>query len=165
MSFKWPTNGPNHVPAYQLSGIPYVTSSVVTEVPAAANTKAPIEVTFPLVTKFFKIRNTGANDLRVAFTLSGSYAPGETDMGNKTVPAYHSRNYFIIPSGSVGNTGTNSGGSTQTFDIRCKKLFFLADNTGTTGFSLCAGLTTITGSQFPTITGSVEGTTIYEGVG
>ena len=52
-----------------------------------------------------------------------------------------------------------------TFDVRCKSIFFLADNTGTTDFSLLAGLTSITGSQFPTLTGSIDGTDSFVGVG
>ena len=160
MSFKHPRPGPNFVPAYQVSGIPFVTSSASGEVPQADNTKAPIAVNFPCVTKFVTVNNTGTNDLRVAFTLSGSYAPSEVTENNVTLSTNHPRNYFIIRE-------QEAGGSMQsvTFDVRCKSIFFLADNTGTTDFSLLAGLTSITGSQFPTLTGSIDGTDSFVGVG
>jgi hypothetical protein len=159
MGLKWPQAGPNHVPSYQASGIPYVTSSVSGEVPQAANTKAPVNINFPYVTKFVTVNNTGTNDLRVAFTFSGSYAPGEVTTENLTLPAGHKRNYFIIKEQEAGSM------QTVTFDVRCKSIFFLADNTGTTDFSLLAGLTTIPIKNFPTLTGSLNGTGSFKGVG
>ena len=168
MAINHPKAGPNSVPAYQMSGIPYVTSSVsVTEVPNAgggANVK-PIHIKFPFVTKNFTIRNTGANELRLAFSFTGSYDPGATVKGGGAVPATNEfgRNYFLIPTGSgQGTTGFN--GEVQTFDIRCKELY-LFGNGGTTGFSLLAGLTTIPASNFPVLTGSVNGTGSFQGVG
>jgi hypothetical protein len=168
MSSNHPKAGPNSVPAYQMSGIPYVTSSASkTEVPnsgGGANVK-PIHIKFPYVTKHFTIRNTGASELRLAFSFTGSYDPGATVKGGGTVPVTNDfgRNYFLIPTGSgVGTTGFN--GEIQNFDIRCKELY-LFGNGGTTGFSLIAGLTTISESEFPIFTGSVEGSTGFEGVG
>ena len=166
MAINHPKAGPNSVPAYQMSGIPYVTSSINnTEVPnsgGGANVK-PIHVSFPYVTKNFTIRNTGNSELRLAFSFTGSYDPGATVKGGGTVPSTNifGRNYFLIPTGS-GNQGHN--GEIQTFDIRCKELF-LFGNGGTTGFSLIAGLTTIPAGQFPILTGSVNGSTGFEGVG
>lgn len=157
MSSQWPKAGPNHVPSYQTSGIPYVTSSADGTVVLAANEKAPTEVHFPYVTKFVTVNNIGSNDLRVAFTFSGSYAPGEVTTENLTLDVDHPRNYFVIKKQAAGAIPT------VTFDIRCKSMFFLADNSGTTGFSLVAGLTTIPAESFPILTGSVTGsaTTLY----
>lgn len=167
MSFNHPKAGPNSVPAYQMSGIPFVTSSVsATEVPGPGAGAAPIQISFPYVTKFLTIRNTGAKELRVAFSYTGSYAPGET-MSHGAALDFHAgdtstgRHYFLIPTGS-GNQGFS--GDIQTFDVRCKKLFLLGDG-GTTGFSLLAGLTTIQSAQFPILTGSVGGVIGFEGVG
>ena len=57
MSFNHPKAGANSVPAYQMSGIPYVTSSTTTEVPRMDNADGhPLEVSFPFVTKNIKIR-------------------------------------------------------------------------------------------------------------
>ena len=59
--------GPNFVPAYQVSGIPYVTSS---HGPAVVGT-AVQKITFPQVTRFFVVNNIGSNILRVGFTENG----------------------------------------------------------------------------------------------
>ena len=99
MAINHPKAGPNSVPAYQLSGIPYITSSInTTEVPSSGGgaSVGPIKISFPYVTKFFTIRNTGANELRVAFSFTGSYDPGATVKGGGSVPATNAfgRNYF-----------------------------------------------------------------------
>ena len=79
-----------------MSGIPYVTSSTPTECAVAANGVAPVQITFPYVTKFVTVNNTGTNDLRVAFTFSGSYGPAEVTTENLTLSTDHPRNYFVI---------------------------------------------------------------------
>ena len=55
---------PNYVPNYQLSAIPFVTSSAGSEVKHNATTK----LSFPFVTKYVKINNTGDAPLRVSFS-------------------------------------------------------------------------------------------------
>ena len=152
MAINHPKMGPNAVPAYQISGIPYVTSSAATEVPRADNAHVhPIKVDFPFVTKNIKVRNIGANSLRVAFTYSGSQTPGQgAKLGGLT------SNYFLIPP-TDADGGDNS---IVDFDVRCKSIFFTAEG-GTTGFSVFAGLTQIQSSQFPILTGSSG----FEGVG
>ena len=159
MSSNWQSGGPNHVPAYQMSGVPFVTSSAAGEVKAPATGNKPIEIDFPYVTKFVTVRNTGENELRVAFSFSGSYAPGEDTYpaGSKPnadakFPGWSGKNYFLIPTGS-GNQGHPS---IQTFDVRCKKIVFQS-NAGTTDFTLLAGLTNIPAHQFPVLTGSITG--------
>lgn len=178
MSSQWPKSGPNNVPSYQLSGIPFVTTSVPLEVQGprvgGSGTSAnPIKVKFPYVTRFFTINNTGPNALRVAFSKSGSFGPLErtTRGGIKgTDPAHDHRNYFLIPtaSGTAGWSGVNI----VTFEARCKELYFMSNTSGSapgpaqaTSFSLFAGLTTIPATQFPTLTGSQNGTLAFEGIG
>jgi|GEM_PF-1056910 hypothetical protein len=163
MSSNWQKAGPNHVPSYQTSGIPYVTSSAADECKEAANTVAPVQITFPYVTKFVTVNNTGGNDLRVAFTFSGSYAPGQRTTDNTLMLDTHPKNYFVIQTQAAGSTTIAS------FDVRCKTMFFLGDG-GTTDFSLIAGLTTIPSSNFPVLTGSLGqpglvATGSFEGVG
>ena len=179
MSFDWPKSGPNNVPAYQMSGIPFVTSSLPSEVPGpdANSVSLPVRIDFPFVTKFITVRNTGINALRVGFTADGVVAPGErkasknedkvgTDNTSQAPNSYGGRNYFIIPTGSA-NTGF--GESTQTFELRCKSIFFLSDAgeenspgaAQATGFSLAAGLTNIFSDEFPVLTGSNG----FQGVG
>lgn len=60
---QWPEPGYNHMPAYQVSGLPYVTSST-----AAAGT--PVYLQFPYVTKDFTISATGGATT-FAFTANG----------------------------------------------------------------------------------------------
>jgi hypothetical protein len=161
MSSQWPKAGPNHVPSYLTSGIPYVTSSSATDVPEDASGVSPYQVDFPYVTKFVTVNNIGTNDLRVAFTALGCYAPSETYTDGQTLDSDHPRNYFVIREQEAGSM------QTVTFDVRCKSVFFLSDNTGTTGVSVLAGLTTIPAESFPVITGSVDsdGITAFNGVG
>ena len=49
MSSSWPKAGPNFLPAYQLPGIPFVTSSAASEVPGpdANSISLPVKVEFP----------------------------------------------------------------------------------------------------------------------
>lgn len=139
MGLNWPTNGINHTPSYQTSGIPYVTSSAANEVPDGS----AVELTFPYVTKFFKVKNIDPDhSLRVGFTAHG-------------VNATETANYFTLAAGV----------SSDVLEIRCKSLFF-AGVGGTSGFEVIAGLTPISYTQLTgsnTITGS---NSVYsEGVG
>ena len=60
MAYQPKTNGPNFVPAYQISGTPFVTSS--TGVTTTAQ-----QISFPQATRFFQITNTGDTHLRIGF--------------------------------------------------------------------------------------------------
>jgi len=184
MSLKWPKTGPNFTPAYQVSGIPFVTSSAANEVKGIDGNSAspePVEVKFPYVTKYVIVRNTGANELRVGFSARGMFAPGErlsTTLGGAAKGALSltdNRNYFLIPSSS-GATKTNNpsglAGTSVTLDVRCKSIFFVSNasdnspgNAQASSFSLLAGLTTIPSSNFPILTGSLNGTGSFEGIG
>lgn len=75
MSLNNPAMHEGFVPAYQVSAVPFVTSSAVTTVS---------EIEFPFVTRFFNIQNTSSIPLRFGFT----------ELGVKGT------NYFVIPSGS-----------------------------------------------------------------
>lgn len=129
---------PNYVPNYQLSAIPFVTSSAGSEVIDGAG----LQIQFPYVTKTVKVKNTGGAGLRVGFTEFG-------------VEALETKNYFVIPT-----QGAAGFASVQEFDVRCKSLWFAGDG-GDTSFSLFAGLTPIGSGSFPVITGSNG----FEGVG
>jgi len=161
MGSKWNKAGANHVPSYQTSGIPYVTSSGTGDIKQADSGISPYRIDFPYVTKFVTVSNTGTNDLRVAFTAQGCFAPGETYTDGQTLDTDFPRNYFLIREQEAGSVPT------VTFDVRCKSIFFLADNTGTTDISVLAGLTTIPAGNFPILTGSKDedGEAAFEGVG
>ena len=139
MSSNHTKAGPNLVPAYQLSGVPYVTASAADEVAAT-----PIAVHFPFVTRFFQVTNTdGSHALRVGFTANG-------------VKAAETKNYFVLAAGETSNV----------FELRTKALYFL-ENAGSSpaAFEIVAGLTTIEAANFPIYSGSISGSQGFEGVG
>lgn len=152
-------SGPNFVPSYQISGIPYVTSSNGAEAPSAADVDlaggvVPIEVQFPQVTRFVCVTNTGTQDLRVGFSQNGVMDPvGTAAAGNET-----RRNYFIIDKDQP---------SAVRMEVRCTKLFFLSDGSSGngTGFSVLAGLTGVDRGAFPPLTGTLGAELSFEGIG
>ena len=160
--------GPNYVPAYQTSGTPFVTSSV-----APAKGQRPLYVSFPYVTKNITIQNLDAtlgDNLRIAFTYSGSFAVGETlPGGGGTKPedftnddgtvSYQASNYFVVPS-MLGATGGGNPGNV-TLDVRCRELYIMSDTSNEVAFSLYAGMTGISRNQFPVLTASAN----FQGVG
>lgn len=154
MSLSQFTNqGPSFVPAYQVSGVPFVTSSNGNEV-----STTPIRVTFPFVTRFFQVTNTSSANLRIGFSAAGVNATGATS-GSSGLPAHKKaadhRNYFVL-----GTSGSNGGGTIR-LEVRCKELWFRRDGTADVGFTLIAGLTGVQPSAFPVLTGSNG----FEGVG
>ncbi len=153
MPLDWSQSGPGDVPSYQMSAVPFVTSSTATE----CNTTTPIRVKFPNATRFFIIHNIdaqGADDLRIGFTRNGVLGQGaHTGSSPGPNPGHFvadRQNYFLLPGGET----------TGRLEIRCKELFFLA-NANTAGFSIMAGLTPISNTMFPVLTGSAG----YQGVG
>jgi hypothetical protein len=124
----WPkTNGPNFVPAYQISGTPFVTSST-------GVTTTPVKIGFPQATRFFQVTNTGDTHLRVGFSENGVN-------GNPST-----QNHYFILSGGV---------STERLELRCKDLFIRADTVANASFSLIAGLSGVAREQFPVLTGTL----------
>ena len=128
--------GPNLVPAYQLSAIPYVTGST-----GVAETISKKEFIFPNVTRFITLSNTNndpAEKLAVAFS----------EEGLDGTPATGQKNFFLCPVNSA-----------VTLDVRCKAVF--VTTSAAMEWSLCAGLTPIEASEFPILTGSIG----FSGVG
>ena len=128
MSFDHPKAGPNSVPSYQLSGVPYLTGSV-----NGSETITAQQFDFPQVTRFitFSVADeTAGKSLKVGFSEEGVKA-------TSTAP----RHFFIIPQGHV-----------VTLDVRCKSVW--VTTSGSVAWSLCAGLTPILASEFPVLTGS-----------
>jgi len=73
---QWPQPGFNFTPAYQISGLPYVTSSTATG--------APSKIEFPYVTKFITIRADGAA-IQIGFTANGTLNSNHFTVGNNEV--------------------------------------------------------------------------------
>lgn len=171
MALNWTKSGPASVPEYQLSGVPYVTSSCdpagvtvatgrvpecvepVNATPAniaLAAAVTPYRVEFPFVTRWVQITNIGANDLRCGFTENGVRGMGEAVAGTANT-GFLGQNYFIVPTkdSDAGRPGPQS----VRLELRCTDMYFLG-NAGTSDVSVVAGLTSVHRSQFPVLTGS-----------
>jgi len=107
--------GLHNVGNYQVSGIPFASSSIVTP----ATSSAPVEITFPRVTKFFVVKNvnTTSASLRVGFSANG------VQTGSK---------YFLL------DKGESFAG-----DIKVSSIFLLSNNGTSVSASVIAGLTGI----------------------
>lgn len=63
MAIGWSHSGVNHTPAYQVSGVPWVTGSLSVD--------GVVKIEFPAVTRFFTVHNTGGSNVAVGFTSAG----------------------------------------------------------------------------------------------
>ena len=144
-----PHLGPSDVPTYQMSAVPYVTSSLGGLVPINS-AASPLRVRLPSVSRFVVVHNTGDTPIRVGFTANGVTASGSfAGSGDNRAK---DRNYFILS----GNQTTGR------LELRCKDLFFMSDSRNkTSDVSILAGVTPISITKFPVLTGS-DG---YEGIG
>ena len=152
---------PNHNMSaeYQCSSIPFVTSSAADEV----DDTTPVSVHFPGVTRWLEIRNTGAGDLKIGFTqngilgtgaVSGSMLPSITKASGGQLTANHA-NYFTLPTAAAGKPT-----STTRWELKTNKIWFICSS-GTTDFTLIAGITNIPNDHFTQLSGSAG----YDGVG
>jgi hypothetical protein len=124
MSQQYPYGvGLQNVGSYQVSGIPYVTSSIA----APASSGTPTEVSFPDVTQRIVVSNVNiASSLRVGFSANGTKGT----------------NYFIIP---AATTATDF--SSQEFRVKVSSIFLLSHTTTPTSASVLAELTNISTSH------------------
>lgn len=128
-TLKWPNVGPNFVPEFQISSIPWVTSSAV--VPDQIESYK-----FYRVTRFITVVNASTtNDLKVGFTKNGISG---------------SSNFVIVPAGQQLNE-----------ELKLIELHIQGTGSGTTEYSVLAGITGCNPRQYPVLTGSVG----FEGVG
>ena len=106
--------GLGNVGSYQVSGKPYVTSSLV--VPNSAS--APLKIEFPYVSKFITVKNThGSNSIRVGFSSLGVSS---------------GTNYMIL-----------SSSESFTADLRVVDLYLLSNAGSAASAQVVAGLTGI----------------------
>jgi hypothetical protein len=135
MGLKDPKVGFNSVTEFMGSGLPWVTSSIASG--ATVN-----QYGFMKLTKRVSVWNhaTGSGEhLRVGFTQNG----------------VNNGNYLKI-----------DGGQSFEFDSRIKNIFIRTDDpSDTISFSVFAELIAIDADQMPLLTGSINGTTFWEGVG
>jgi len=120
MSQNYPYGvGISNVGSYQVSGIPYATSSIA----APSNAGTPTQVTFPDVTQRIFVSNVNtASPLRVGFSANGVAGT----------------NYFIIPAA----TSTTSF-PTQEFRVKVSAIYLLSNTTTPTSASVFAELSNI----------------------
>jgi hypothetical protein len=151
---------------------------------------SPVRISFPYVTKWVTVKNIGINTLRIGFSEEGILSKDDyydisdpnTADGKKKLT--ENLNCFLLR--STGSDKTSGGlfhpvitkvganaslDPTITFNVRCTDMYFVSDisrpNPGgshSTGISVIAGLTTIPRDEFPTLTGSINGTNAFEGV-
>ena len=123
-----PKAGLNHATSYVVSGVPFVTSSIIA--PTGSNT--PLEIVFPTVTKFVIVKNNNPASavLRVGFSSNG---------------IKNSKNYLTL------NKDESFCG-----DIRLTSIFLLGDTSAVT-CSVIAGLTGIEGYDLTAAYSGSEG--------
>lgn len=100
-------------------------------------------VSFHKVTKNITVHNHGATGefIRIGFSKNGVNAVGDDY-------------YFLL-----------NGGKELYLDVRVIELFIRADTSNSIRYSVYAGLTLINQEQMPLLTGSYNGTNIWDGVG
>ena len=127
--------GYNSVTEFMGSGLPWV----ITATAGAAVTK----YSFDKITKHIKISNLAADGvyLRVGFTSNGVSGVGD--------------NYYYKV----------NGGTTLELDARVKNIFLLRDAATNALYSIYAELVGIDASMMPILTGSIDGTTFWNGIG
>ena len=157
MSSNWPKSGPNNADPFLMSGIPFVTSSSPTGIPArdtedrtnppgGGNDISPVKISFPFVTKWVTIRNIGKNNLRIGFSQEGLlskndfYNLSDTNSLDGDKKTHNTLNCFILrATGSDHSTNgfyhptlhklppTTAIDDSVTFNIRCVDMFVVSD--------------------------------------
>jgi hypothetical protein len=120
MSQNYPYGvGISNVGSYQVSGIPYATSSIT----APSNAGTPTEITFPDIAQRVFVSNiNSASALRVGFSSNG----------------VKGTNYFIIPAASSSVVYP-----TQEFRVKVSAIYLLSNTTTPTSASVFAELSNI----------------------
>lgn len=122
MAMTWTTEvGINNVPAFQVSGRPFASASVVYDTTARV-------VDFPYVTRWFQVFNRGASDLRVGFSSAGVTAAKTTAPGDKY--------YLTVPPSSSAGFGKS-----DIYEMKISNVWLYGLTAGTC--DVVAGLTTI----------------------
>jgi len=130
MAITWATDvGINHTPAYQVSGRPFATASVIYG-------SAVTTVEFPYVTRWVQVINKGESTVRMGFSAAGVAGAGvNANPGSEGL----SDAYYIVlgPSGSTGHYKSDM------YEMKISTLYLKQDG-GTAGtVDVIAGLTTI----------------------
>jgi len=135
MGLKDPRIGFNSVTEFMGSGLPWVISGSATSTVTRHR--------FDKITKRITVKNHEAagTKLRVGFTENG-------------VNGVEGQFYFGV-----------DGGDLFEFDARIKEVFILRDGATDVDYSLYAELTMIDSDMMPILTGSLEGSAYWNGIG
>ena len=117
-TFTYPKPGLGNVGSYQMSGVPFLTSSL--EVPVSSS--GPLAIDFPYVSRFVVITNTvpatsASAPLRFGFSEAGVL--GTVD-----------NNYIVLDNGESFEA-----------ELRVKTVYLVSDGVNPTSGSIAAGLT------------------------
>ena len=148
-------SGLGHAPAYQVSGRPYMTGSVIQN-GNGTGTGEQFKITFPTVTKNIKLVVTGAASLKFHFD-DATVAPALLTQANYFVVATDLRHYG---SGAANNymSGTFNGNVFE-MSVKCKEIYVSSTNEGQSGFQMLAELTSIPAAEMYNLSGSgINGT-------
>ena len=106
--FYQATAGLNNVASFQVSAIPWASSSLV----VPPNSSTPLEISFPLVTKDITIKNTSFNTIKVGFSSNGiqgtnyfSLSYGESYSSDLKI----SKLYLLSADGTSGQASVVAG--------------------------------------------------------
>lgn len=125
MSINWPANGEYATPAYQISALPYLSSSIISQGQIH-------KYEFPYVTRFINIVNRGSlssDKITLAFTERGLQS-------------------------TVSNFITLDQGDTVHEEIRTTVMFISCSAGTSVDYQIFCGLTNIPSKNFLTLTGS-----------
>jgi len=117
-TMQWPQAGLGSVGSYQMSGIPYVTSSLT----VPANNATILKIQFPYVAKFVTVVNENSGTsvpMRVGFSALGTSGSAAS-------------NYFLL-----------DNGESYTGEWRVEDIFLISSTSAQTSASIIAGLTPI----------------------
>ena len=125
MSINWPAHGEYATPAYQISALPYLSSSIISQGQIH-------KYEFPYVTRFINIVNRGSlssDKITLAFTERGLQS-------------------------TVSNFITLDQGDTVHEEIRTTVMFISCSAGTSVDYQIFCGLTNIPSKNFLTLTGS-----------
>ena len=122
-NLDWQLPGIGDVPSYQVSGVPYLTSST------APSTQAIVTINFPYVTQWVHVRNLdNVAHLRLGFSNNGVSGSGT--------------NYILLEDHNKANSDIY-------LNVKCTSIYLQSNTAANINFSVAAGLTFIPTNELP----------------
>ena len=151
MAYSPKASGLGNSAAYQVSGRPYLTGSVVENGNGVTPAASQFKITFPYVTRTIRVVNTGSAALKIHFA----------DI-TESPALVNEHNYLIIPpdanhygSGSADNyiSGSYKNNPIE-LNLKCRDLYVSSAGQGQSGFQVAVELTHIPSGDMYTLSGS-----------